>query len=121
LKLTARLGKQYDNLGSDELVTFPEFDDTQLLICPPRARGYALEKKTWAELLVDKVHIISEDEKRNMNAFEKLIFSHENEEKDVKGLIRVQNHVGRYLEREGVPGHLEDLIPGKGQGLVILL
>jgi hypothetical protein len=123
-KLKARLGKQYDNIGSSELGTFQEFDDTQLLICPPRVRGYALEKKKWVDLLVDKVQVISEDEKRNSDAFEKLVFSQEDEEKDVKGLIRslVQNHVESNMERkEGVPGHLEDLIPGKGQGLVILL
>jgi hypothetical protein len=124
LKLTAKLGKQYDNQRVDELGAFPEFDDTQLLICPPRVRGYSLEKKTWVELLVNKVHIISEEEKRNVTAFNKVVFSQEDEEKDVKGLIRrlVQNHERKNLEKEeGVPGHLEDLIPGKGRGLVILL
>jgi hypothetical protein len=123
-KLEARLGKQYDNQRVDELGAFSEFDDTQLLICPPIVRGYALEKKKWVELLVNKVQVIREEEKRNVTAFNKVVFSQEDEEKDVKGLLRnlVQNHVREDLEKEeGVPGHLEDLIPGKGQGLVILL
>jgi len=120
IKLSTRLGKHYDKWARDSSGLFRDFDETQLLIYPPTIRGYALEKKCWAELLVDNVQIISEEEKINKNAFEKLVFSN----KDVKGLIRalVQNHAQVPSEKkEGVPGHLQDLVPGKGQGLVILL
>jgi hypothetical protein len=87
-------------------------------------RGYALDKKKWVELLVDKVRIISEDEKRDVGAFNNIVFPREDEEKGIKKLIQslVQNHSTGTLEKKpGVPGHLEDLIPGKGKGLVILL
>lgn len=103
---------------------YPDFEQNQLLICPPTVRGYALDKKSWVELLVDKVQVINEHEKRNEYAFDNLVLSAYDEKRNLKGLIRslVQNHARGGTEKpEGVPGHLEDLIPGKGQGLVILL
>lgn len=92
------------------------------MMCPPRVKGYVLAKKMWVKMDVENVKIITD--KTNTRAFDSLVLPQVGEWKDVKELIRslVQYHTSSFKEKgEGVPGQLQDLIEGKGQGLIILL
>jgi hypothetical protein len=119
--LRDRLKSYYDDIGPDESGEWPNFEDTQLIICPPRVQGYALEKKSWVQMLVDKVKVIKET--KDETAFSRLLLPDDADGR-MKILIQslVQYHASASMDkRTGVPGQLKDLVEGKGQGLVILL
>jgi hypothetical protein len=119
--LRDRLKSYYDGIGPDESGEWPCFEDTQLIICPPRVQGYALEKKSWVQMLVDRVKVIKET--KDETAFSRLLLP-DDPKGEVKTLIQslVQYHASASMDkRTGVPGQLRDLVEGKGQGLVILL
>ncbi|KAL9126196.1 MAG: hypothetical protein Q9217_004725 [Psora testacea] len=100
----------YDGIDKNE-----EFTEEQYLICPPRVLGFFMVRKTWAQLLVDDVGYL----KKNIgDAFKKLVL----EEKQ-KSLIRslVSEHGEESEDGEGGSQHVEDIIEGKGKGVVILL
>jgi hypothetical protein len=85
-------------------------------------KGYALGKKMWVQLDVNKVQIIVK--KRDETAFNKLVLPPKPEWKDVKEILSflVLYHANANTKKvDGVPGQLKDLVEGKGQGLVILL
>jgi hypothetical protein len=113
-----RLGIVYDDVHKDENDKWPDFDEKQLILCSPYVKGYALATKKWAHLLVNSVKRI---QRRNgEDAFKSLVLP----QKGAKDLILrlVQNHSGVGTEKPlGVPAKLEDLIEGKGGGLVLLL
>jgi hypothetical protein len=116
-----RLKSYYDDIGPDDSGEWPAFEDIQLIICPPRVQGYALDKKSWVQMLVDKVEVIKE--KKDETAFSQLRLPDDPDGK-MKTLIHslVQYHASASMDkRTGVPGQLKDLVEGKGQGLVILL
>jgi len=91
-----------------------EFNDEQYLICPPRVLGFFMVKKTWAQLLVDDVQYL---EKNKGDAFEKLVLNAEQ-----KTLIKslVSRH-GEPEDGEDYSQQVEDIVEGKGKGVVILL
>jgi SpoVK/Ycf46/Vps4 family AAA+-type ATPase len=98
----------YDNFnGNTEFL-----DDTQYLICPPRVLGYHLESRTWLELesskMEDIIHLKSKE------AFDKLELA-----KTQKDLIR--DLVESHTSGTGKKPLMEDIMKGKGKGLVILL
>ncbi|PVH93368.1 P-loop containing nucleoside triphosphate hydrolase protein [Periconia macrospinosa] len=86
--------------------------DEQYLICPPRVLGYHLESRTWLELDVEKLQNISQPV--SDSAFKKLQLH-----RALKELIKklVQSHTSG----TGKKPLMEDIVKGKGQGLVILL
>jgi SpoVK/Ycf46/Vps4 family AAA+-type ATPase len=96
----------------DECDPTKPLSDEQYLICPPRVLGYHLESRTWLELDVEKLSIISQPV--SDSAFKKLQLR-----KELKDLIRklVQSHTSG----TGKKPLMEDIVKGKGQGLVILL
>lgn len=88
------------------------FSDEQFLICPPRVLGYHLATRTWSEFFVENVQpimqTISDDQ------FTRLQLS-----PMYKNLIRklIQSHTSG-SERKPL---MQDIVKGKGKGLVILL
>jgi hypothetical protein len=105
--LKANQRKKYDKWDPKD-----PFSDEQYLICPPRVLGYHLDSRTWLELDVEKLQIISQPV--SDSAFTKLQL-----QKALKILIRqlVQSH----SSGTGKKPLMEDIVKGKGQGLVILL
>ena len=99
----------------DKTDTTRKFVEEQYLICPPRVLGFFMVKKTWAQLLVDDVHYL---EKNKGDAFKKLVL-----ESQQKTLIKslVSKHGQESDQREGGSQQVEDIIEGKGKGVVILL
>lgn len=92
------------------------------MLCPPKVLGYALDKKLWAQMLVDNVKEIETGP--DEEAFDNLVLSDDNEQDNTKFLIKslVKYHLSSRSNsaRGGIAG-LEDFIVGKGKGLVILL
>lgn len=113
-----RLGVLYDNVRKDKNGDWPKFDETQLILCSPYVKGYALATKRWAHLLVNDVKRLEKGNEED--AFNSLIMP----QKGAKELVLrlVQNHSDMGTEKlPNVPAKLEDLIEGKGGGLVLLL
>ncbi|KAL8650961.1 MAG: hypothetical protein Q9226_004928 [Calogaya cf. arnoldii] len=108
LKKTTRSG--YDGFKGDQ-----EFSDEQFLLCPPRVLGFFMLKKTWAQLLVESVQDL---EVNKSDAFEKLVLAEEQ-----KTLIKslVSRHGEDSTQNESGFQQVEDIIQGKGRGVVILL
>ncbi|KAK7981177.1 hypothetical protein PG989_013634 [Apiospora arundinis] len=97
-----------------------EWADEQYALCPPRVLGYILRDKQWAQLQVDKVQSISHDETSDAwNSRLKLA------NKDTKlmlfDLVRSHNAKNRDGKDEIEELEVDDIVPGKGKGLVILL
>ncbi|KAI1357507.1 hypothetical protein F5Y08DRAFT_324151 [Xylaria arbuscula] len=85
----------------------------QLLCCPPRVLGYALNQKTWVQLLVR--HLIPPNKADDSTFRDRLQL-----DPDAKDLIykSVKAHAtSGDTSKEG----LSDFAPGKGKGLVIML
>ncbi|KAF5639286.1 AAA family ATPase [Fusarium sp. NRRL 52700] len=86
-------------------------DDTlsseQKMLLPPSVYGFNLEQKKWVSLDVQKIRPIN----WNKKAFERLVL-----ESDTKQLIHALIDVKTSKEHK-----MDDIIPGKGNGLIILL
>ncbi|MCJ1244500.1 hypothetical protein MMC30_001698 [Trapelia coarctata] len=103
----------YDGATGDE-----EFEPLQLMMCPPRVLGYVIERKMWAQLRVEDVKPVE-----NVNGpdtfDEKLKL-----EPNTKDMLRdlVTNHEAGKQSKDGKRTKgIQDVIQGKGDGLVILL
>ena len=109
--LMRTLRSHYDGVGKDQ-----EFTDEQYLLCPPRVLGFFMVKKTWAQLLVENVRDLKKE--NTSDAFSKLVMDH-----GQKNLIRslVSRHGEDTEHSDGGSTHIEDIIEGKGKGIVILL
>ncbi|GKT56541.1 hypothetical protein ColTof4_08914 [Colletotrichum tofieldiae] len=98
------------------------WEDEQYLLCPPRVLGYVLEHKHWAQLQVDIVKDIPPDDP-NSAWHSRLHFSDENKKKLLHDLV--SSHISstspeeKNQRKKGL--EVDDIIPGKGKGLVILL
>lgn len=88
-----------------------ELDDDEVLLCPAFVQGFALRDKVWAEFRIDHLKNVE----WNAMAYERL----ELDDK-VKRIIRalVQAHRKHSIEN---PPDFDDIIAGKGLGLVFLL
>ncbi|KAK2742480.1 hypothetical protein FQN57_005371 [Myotisia sp. PD_48] len=80
----------------------------QLLLCPPRACGFAMREKIWIQMQVQGISDIQQDKEE---AFMKLELPSKTK-KLIKTLV---------VEHSKGDGYVDDLIPGKGAGLVVLL
>ncbi|KAK7947808.1 aaa family atpase [Apiospora aurea] len=109
-------------VGFDETAEAAEWDEEQYLICPPRVLGYTLRKKQWAQLQVDNIKAIAHDEKYDA-WHSRLKLANEEHKKMLFDLVR--SHSGESKddedEDEGNKLEVDDIVPGKGKGLVILL
>lgn len=81
--------------------------DDQALLCPARVRGFSLVDKVWAFFLVDNITEIEFQEK----VFEKVRL-----EQGLKDMITALVHP-RTIESST----FDDIIPGKGKGMIMLL
>ena len=92
------------------------------MLCPPRVLGYILGEKQWAQLQVTSVkEIPSKDPKDAWNT--RLQLADDNKTKDMLFDL-VQSHIStakQKAESEEIGLEVDDIIPGKGKGLVILL
>lgn len=105
--------RENQKLHYDNIMTATEWEETQLLICPPRLLGYHLRQKKWVELYVENVGNI--DNLKDTTSFDKLELN-----RTPKKLIRdlVTYHTSGSESQNRV---MSDLSQGKGNGLVILL
>lgn len=109
----------YDNKTGDET---EKWEPEQVMLCPPRVLGYVLRDKQWAQLDVDCIDDISEE--RDDSAFWKdlKLRGDKSGEATKKLLINlIKNHGTEETERGGGNYQLDDIVPDKGKGLVILL
>lgn len=97
----------------DEVTTASGWEDTQLLICPPRLLGYHLKGKRWVELDVENIRNI--EKLKDPTSFDRLELN-----KPQKNLIQklVACHASGSENKNRA---MSDLSQGKGNGLVILL
>lgn len=97
----------------DGATTDTGWEQTQLLICPPRLLGYHLKGKNWVELVVDNVKNIQNQ--KDMTSFNRLEMN-----TSQKKLIRllVSSHASGSENQNRI---MTDFSQGKGNGLVILL
>lgn len=91
----------------EETIELPELTDQQRLICTPFVRGYSLKNKKWLHFFVNGVSDISFNER----AFSALNLP--NNQKDlILGFTSAKHlHGNQY----------DDIIEGKGKGIIILL
>ena len=94
--------KQYDMIKPDATP-----DDLALLLCPQHVHGYCLRDKVWKSLNVNQLKPVN----FRKNAWDRLVL--DDEYKDI-----VQAMVSSYVEKSS---SVEDLVAGKGAGLVALL
>lgn len=124
------LKTRFDNIGKTRN-GWPDFEDVQRLICPHQVEGYALNQKMWAYLDVslEYLHEIDDPDVSRSNsalpptAFDRIVLPKTEEWKTTREVIKtlVKAHGKAIKEKISVPEPFEDLIEGKGQGLVILL
>lgn len=107
-------------------------DEVQAIICPPFVQAYALYKKRWALVNVNKVLDIPEGELQNRTSLDKVVVPPGFEWRGGNGwtgvkdlfLKLVKNHgikASQHPRALGTPGPLQDIVGGKGRGLIILL
>lgn len=84
--------------------------EAQALLAPARVRGFSLTDKVWAFFLVDKVKRI----KWAKDSFKTLRLE-ENFKKTIYSLVHVHSKRSRQYEQ------FNDIIAGKGKGLIFLL
>ncbi len=107
----------YDAVGKHQ----DFLEDTQYLICPPRVLGYWLSGRCWVELDISENtadpgmdHLRRIPELRSTTAFEHL-------ELLPRQKRLIQSLVETHGSGNGRKPIMEDLMKGKGKGLVILL
>lgn len=97
-----------------------DWEDEQYLLCPPRVLGYVLADKQWAQLQVTNLKVIAENNDEEAWS-SRLILADE----DTKNLLfdLVRCHVSSEAQGNDDKKLLsvDDIVPGKGKGLVILL
>jgi SpoVK/Ycf46/Vps4 family AAA+-type ATPase len=94
-------------VDEDEKTPRPPLTDEQRLICTPIVRGYSLREKGWLNFFVDSLS----DVVFNTKAFESLVLPG-----DEKELI-----LGFASTPEVYRRQFDDVVEGKGRGMVILL
>ncbi|CAG8972133.1 hypothetical protein HYALB_00008138 [Hymenoscyphus albidus] len=137
------LDKRY-RLRFDMKAGDKEWEDDQYLICPPRVLGYVLANKEWAQLQVTSLSPITAGSKKDMNTqFSLLKLADDAEDNtksnrdtrkrrdtSTKGLLLdlVRSHTTMQsgerddeTEQKNTKLEVDDIIPGKGKGLVVLL
>lgn len=111
----------------DNVTPEHEFEELQLELCPPRVLGYHLENKTWIEMNValdeHEAKHVEKPEGRFLKDIKQLI---SDQAFKALQLVKSQKDLVQDLVRSHASGTmtrplLEDIIKGKGRGLVILL
>lgn len=95
-----------------------EFEPLQYMMCPPRVLGYVIERKMWAQLRVNDVQPV-----KNENAgdtFDKKLQLEEDTKELIKNLVATHEQ-GKEMKNGKRTKGIQDVVQGKGDGLVILL
>lgn len=100
-----------EDLFDDRPPSDPEGDWARL--CPPRILGYALNQKAMVQFILEKAQEISQ--KKNKGPYQNEL-QLKRAQKDMLLALVDQHESG-----ENAKGTIEDIIPGKGRSLVILL
>ncbi|KAJ5817755.1 P-loop containing nucleoside triphosphate hydrolase protein [Penicillium robsamsonii] len=95
-----------------------KLDDEQYLLCPPRVLGYILKEKQWAQLQVTLIKDIPKVDPED--AWSSRLQLADGMTKDLLFDL-VQSHTSSASRTEEHGLEVDDIIPGKGKGLVILL
>lgn len=101
-----------------------DWEEEQYLICPPRVLGYILKDKQWAQLQVTNLtEIPRSDDNNSWN--KRLQLADDTRNKKTKNLLfdLVRSHISSSTEDRNNDRSLEvnDIVAGKGKGLIILL
>ncbi|KAF5562049.1 AAA family [Fusarium napiforme] len=118
------------HLGRSRQDTRREWDDEQYLICSPRVLGYILKEKQWAQLLVSNLKYIPQQDREDLLG--RLKLADDEAPKTRKGnggtkkllLDLVTSHTSAKTQRDDEDEQdldIDDIIPDKGKGLIILL
>ncbi|KAI1176378.1 P-loop containing nucleoside triphosphate hydrolase protein [Nemania sp. FL0916] len=113
--LAQRYRARFDRVPRDQ-----DWEDEQYLLCPPRVLGYVLAEKQWAQLQVTNLKAIPHG--YDQEAWKSRLKLADEETKDLLfDLVRC--HVSS--EAQSINNKkllaVDDIVPGKGKGLVILL
>ena len=106
-----------DEFGSEKYNSEQALSDEQFLLCPPRALGYAMSQKTWAQFDIAK---LQKPKGSTKNTFEDELQLN----KSLKQLIYksvMAHETGKKKNMEGHDMGVEDFAQGKGKGLTIML
>ncbi|KAI5460478.1 hypothetical protein BGZ63DRAFT_464601 [Mariannaea sp. PMI_226] len=136
-KANSGLAAQYrTHFDVPEVANKEEWEDEQFLVCPPRVLGYILKEKQWAQLQVRSLRRPTDEgtdgawysQLKLADDFENSRPKRGKERSDnsTKKLLLdlVNSHISKtIINEEDDEEQLEvnDMIPGKGKGLVILL
>ena len=108
----------YDNSTGEKS---EKWERLQTMMCPPRVLGYILQDKQWAQLAVDNLEDIpDEDLSAVMNSLHLHGEDDGQKEKDLLYWL-VKNHGIGKAGRSNKGYELDDIVAEKGKGLVILL
>ena len=99
-----------DKLSGDMGTEKREFTEEEFLIASPVVLGFAFSEKLWLEFSVSGVH----DIEWNEGAFDSLVLP-DSQKSIIKALV--QSHTSEAQERKNI----DDVIQGKGKGLVAVL
>lgn len=118
--LTAKYKTHFDTPRSQQMDIW---EDEQYMLCPPRILGYILVDKQWTQLQVNLVQKIARDDPEDAwNS--RLQLADDHKTKDLLfDLVRshISSAPGQARDLTDVNLKVDDIIPGKGKGLVILL
>ncbi|KAF2973235.1 hypothetical protein GQX73_g380 [Xylaria multiplex] len=96
------------------------WEDEQYLLCPPRVLGYILGKKEWAQLQVTHLKEIPEVDSQNA-WLSRLKLADEGTKKLLFDLVTYHVSSEKQDANDENLLSVDDIVPGKGKGLVILL
>ncbi|KAI1113380.1 hypothetical protein F5Y14DRAFT_213449 [Nemania sp. NC0429] len=114
--LAKRYRTRFDKSGQAN----KQWEDEQYLLCPPRVLGYVLADKQWAQLQVSNLTEIAEG--NDLNAWNSRLKLADNDTKDLLfDLVRCHVSSETQDNDSKTPLSVDDIVPGKGKGLVILL
>ncbi|KAF4462794.1 AAA family ATPase [Fusarium albosuccineum] len=128
----AALGKRYRrHFDETKFVRMKDWEEEQYLICPPRVLGYILKDKQWAQLQVSLLFPIVQHDSNALLSRLKLADDGaglrtqkgDNSTKTLLlDLVRSHTSTTTYKDAEDKESlDVDDIIPGKGKGLIILL
>lgn len=112
--------REYDKYTAE--ISESDWTKEQFMLCPPRVLGFVLREKQWAQLQVSLVKGNLDDSKPPEFFLDKLKLAGDDSGSETKNLLMdlVKYHGGRQTQK-GSLAQVDDIIPNKGKGLVILL
>lgn len=112
--LRARYRTRFD----EETSQIDKWEEEQFMLCPARVLGYILRDKQWAQLQVTLLQEIQKDPSNPWTSRLKLADGEETKNM-ILDLVNGHGTNGPTREEDGL--EVDDIVKGKGKGLVILL